>query len=154
MEGMTPRDANIDVPAKSIWVRHVHPEMFLDEPGDHLRDIITHRLDRFATAMGDELVRSHDWPPDEALATISNIILEHALNLQREHAPGEQKAMIVSLLADDPALEDVRDELFAEMRRIVESERGEPRVGLLGGLALLAGGLLIGLLLPLPALFG
>ena len=94
--------------APSRWLKHVYPESFPERPSDLGSDVLRLRLEELATRLANASLAQHGGDPDEARKLAVCLIVEQALVLQREHAIGAYRTMLDALVAEDPAMADIR----------------------------------------------
>lgn len=92
---------------QNIWLAHLAKSSERDPRLVELEDRIRSELETVVSRLVRDAATNHGLSTRAANAAGVNLVVQQALNLQREHSPGSGIQMVASLLGGDPALAPV-----------------------------------------------
>ena len=93
----------------SPWLRHLRQDV--RQPWDVTMEAHQEILEVQMLGLARDIQAQHGVTPSVGRQTATNLIVAEALELQRQHSPGGQAAMVGALLSADPALAGFREAL-------------------------------------------
>ena len=99
------------------WLTHLGPED-PERPAIPYAESVTFRVEQLHAMSCLALTRA-GISDELARRKAADTMMQATLRLQREHAPGSQQEMVLSLLAEDPQLDGFRTELARSAQRVI-----------------------------------